>query len=192
MVGAETRAASPACFESRKETCPRRSEPPSRARSGRPPERRGRMWPCADAVSARFQGVHEIRSRSLPGRNQAEEETTRQRRKKTELHHTPIQLHAQLKRRIVGNVERLQQPNSAICEDQPRAAPNIATMRLSVISWRTTRLRPAPIDSRIAISRLRARPRASSRFATFEHAIIRISATSPISILTSASNCGVC
>ena len=44
----------------------------------------------------------------------------------------------------------------------------------------------------MAISRLRARARASNRFATFEHAMIRMSATSPISILTSASSCGVC
>ena len=76
--------------------------------------------------------------------------------------------------------------------NSPTAAPAIESMRLSVISWRTTRLRPAPMDRRIAISRLRARARASNRFATFEHAMIRISATSPISILASASNCGLC
>ncbi len=42
----------------------------------------------------------------------------------------------------------------------------------------------------MAISRLRARPRASNRFARFEQAMIRTNPTSPISILMSASNCG--
>ena len=75
--------------------------------------------------------------------------------------------------------------------NSPAMPPAIARMRLSVISWRTKRLRSAPMDSRMAISRLRVRARASNRFATFEHAMIRMSVTSPISILTRASSCGV-
>ena len=55
----------------------------------------------------------------------------------------------------------------------PAATDNSA---LSVSSWRQRRQRPAPIDIRTAISLRRAAARASSRVATFTHAI---SSTSP-------------
>ena len=59
-----------------------------------------------------------------------------------------------------------------------------ASTRLSVSSWRTIRRAPAPIASRTQISRLRAAERASSRFATFTHAI---SSTSPTIAIRMAS-----
>ena len=48
----------------------------------------------------------------------------------------------------------------------PRTPPAIARSALSVMSWPTIRPRPAPSADRTAISRTRARPRTSSRFAT--------------------------
>ena len=53
----------------------------------------------------------------------------------------------------------------------PRPPPHSASTTLSVSSWRTIRPRPAPSAVRTAISRARAAPRASSRFATLPHAI---------------------
>ena len=48
-------------------------------------------------------------------------------------------------------------------------------------SWRTIRRRVAPSAPRIAISRCRAAPRASSRFATFAQAMSSTNATAPAS-----------
>ena len=61
----------------------------------------------------------------------------------------------------------------------PAAPETAASTALSVISCRTMRLRLAPIAARMAISRLRAEPLASSRFAILAQAISRISATAP-------------
>ena len=71
------------------------------------------------AVSARLECAHEVRPRGLPGRNQAEEKTTHQRREQAELHHAPIQLYAQNKRRIAWHAERFEQPNTTVCDEQP-------------------------------------------------------------------------
>src|SRR5205807_8484116 len=57
--------------------------------------------------------------------------------------------------------------------NEPAATDNST---LSVSSWRQRRQRPEPIDIRTAISFRRADARASSRVATFTHAI---SSTSP-------------
>ena len=53
---------------------------------------------------------------------------------------------------------------------RPTTAPPIDSMKPSTSSCRTTRARPLPSAWRIAISRRRAEPRASSRFARFRHA----------------------
>jgi len=76
----------------------------------------------ASAVSARLQCAHEVRPHGLPGRNQAEEDTTRQRREQAELHDTPIQLYAQHRRWIARHAERLQDAYTAVCDEQPRDA----------------------------------------------------------------------
>ena len=54
---------------------------------------------------------------------------------------------------------------------RPRLPPTIAISIVSATSWRITRLLPAPIDKRIAISRSRAFARLISRLATLPHAI---------------------
>ena len=59
----------------------------------------------------------------------------------------------------------------------PIAAPTTESITLSVISWRTSRPRPAPSALRIAISVSRADARTSRRFATLAHAINRTSTT---------------
>ena len=64
---------------------------------------------------------------------------------------------------------------------RPRTPLTIASRTLSTSSWRTMRQRLAPSDTRTAISRVRCVERASSRFATFAHAISSTKATAPIS-----------
>ena len=56
---------------------------------------------------------------------------------------------------------------------RPTADAGTASTRLSIASCRATRHRPAPSDSRTAISRCRASARASSRLVTFAHATSR-------------------
>lgn len=55
----------------------------------------------------------------------------------------------------------------------PTSPPATASTRLSASNWRTRRIRRAPIDWRIAISRERPAARASSRPATLPHAMAR-------------------
>ena len=66
----------------------------------------------------------------------------------------------------------------------PSGALARAIRMLSVSNCRTMRPRPAPSAARTAISRCRAVARASSRFATFAHAISSTSVTAPIIVNT--------
>ena len=61
----------------------------------------------------------------------------------------------------------------------PKTPPSIESSTLSVSSWRTMRLRPAPMAERMAISRARPVARASSRLATFAQAISSTQPTAP-------------
>ena len=61
----------------------------------------------------------------------------------------------------------------------PAAAPAAASTSASASSWVTVRLRLAPRAVRTAISLLRSTVRASSRLATFAHAISRTPKTAP-------------
>ncbi len=63
----------------------------------------------------------------------------------------------------------------------PTTAPRSESRTLSVRSWRSRRLRVAPIASLTAISLCRLAARASSRLATFAQAIRSTSATAPSS-----------
>jgi len=74
------------------------------------------------AIPARLQRLHEVRARCLPGRRQAEEDTTHQRREQAELHDTPIQLYAQHIRWIAGHAERFEQPDTSVGDEQPCGA----------------------------------------------------------------------
>ncbi len=69
-----------------------------------------------------------------------------------------------------------------IASRSPSRPPPMASIMLSVRSWRNTRARPAPIDARMAISRWRPAARARRRFAALEHAISSRNATAPSTI----------
>ena len=75
---------------------------------------------CAElsgrALLAGLQCAHEVRPRGLPGRNQAEEDTTPERSEQAELDNAPIQLYAQHIRWIARHAERLEQQNAAVCD----------------------------------------------------------------------------
>jgi len=66
----------------------------------------------------------------------------------------------------------------------PIVAANSATIALSTITICTSRQRPAPIETRNAISRARAAASAVVRFATFTHAINSTSNTSTPSVMS--------
>ena len=71
----------------------------------------------------------------------------------------------------------------------PSAPPTPASSRLSVISCRIMRSRPAPIAVRTASSRRRPSARASSRFARFAQAISSTHAAAPQSASSSSRDC---
>ena len=64
----------------------------------------------------------------------------------------------------------------------PNAPPRAASVTLSVSIWRISRARVAPTAARMAISRSRTVARASSRLATFTHAISSTKPTAPARI----------
>ena len=72
----------------------------------------------------------------------------------------------------------------------PAATPSPERMTLSVRSCLTSRPCPAPIASRTASSRRRAAERASSRFATFTHAMSSNSDTATASTITDCPTIG--
>jgi len=63
------------------------------------------------------------------------------------------------------------QRSPANASSHPNRPPAEDRTALSTRSWRIMRVRPAPIAIRIEISRDRTAARASSRLATFAHAI---------------------
>ena len=85
----------------------------------------------------------------------------------------------------LGNVTGLcamQRATATRASTSPTAAPSIVSTQLSVISWRSSRPRPAPSAVRTAISRRRASDRAISRLATLAQAMSRTNATAAISV----------
>ena len=79
----------------------------------------------------------------------------------------------------VAGASDLKRRSSQPASTSPVPAPAIASRMLSVSSCRTMRHRAAPSAVRIASSRRRATLRASSRLATFAHAMSRTNATAP-------------
>ena len=67
--------------------------------------------------------------------------------------------------------------NNARSAASAPSPPKAASTRLSVINWRTNRARSAPMERRIAISRVRAAPRARMSPARFAQVSVRIRAT---------------
>ncbi len=61
----------------------------------------------------------------------------------------------------------------------PATAPSAPSSALSVINWRSSRMRVAPSATRTASSRLRAIPRASRRFAMLTQVMTTTSSTRP-------------
>ena len=72
---------------------------------------------------------------------------------------------------------------------KPEAPPRAESSRLSTMSCRTMRLRPAPSANRIAISFSRPIARASKRLATLAQAIRRTKPTSAINTHSGVENC---
>ncbi len=70
----------------------------------------------------------------------------------------------------------------------PATPAMAARTRLSIRSWRLIRSRPAPSAERTAISRPRSAARASSRFATFAHAISRTNSTATLTMEVASRN----
>ena len=81
---------------------------------------------------------------------------------------------------------------AALATASPHNPPMSEMSRLSVSSCRTSRVRLAPTDARIANSLRRARERASSRLAMFAQAISRTSATTPSRPQPSGATPGSC
>jgi hypothetical protein len=82
---------------------------------------------------------------------------------------------------------RTSAPVPPYASKMPSTLPAAASNRDSVNPWRSRRNRPAPSETRNAISRWRAAPRVSSRLATLVHAISSSSATTTISSSTGFS-----
>lgn len=72
---------------------------------------------------------------------------------------------------------------------QPSSPPVTESTRHSVTSCRTVRRGVAPTDSRIAISRRRAMPRARSRFPMFAQAMTKSTPTADRSIMSACPYC---
>jgi len=72
---------------------------------------------------------------------------------------------------------------------QPTALPAIAIIVLSVNSWRMTRVRLAPSDVRIRISRSLVTPRASNSEPRLAQATTRINSTSVAAIAAASASC---
>ncbi len=79
---------------------------------------------------------------------------------------------------------------TATASATPSAPPHAARIRLSVINWRTSRSRPAPIAVRTASSRRRESARARRRFARFVHAISRTPTAAPRRATSRSRLCG--
>ena len=73
---------------------------------------------------------------------------------------------------------------SATATNTPITPPMAESTRLSTSSWRTSRPRVAPSDSRTAISRCRMNPRAMSRLATLAQAMSSTRPTMHISTIS--------
>ena len=78
-----------------------------------------------------------------------------------------------VRRGSVAGIMRTRPSTPHTATRRPTPPPARPRSTLSVSSWRATRPRPAPSARRMAISRCRTDDRASSRFATFAHAISR-------------------
>ena len=94
--------------------------------------------------------------------------------------HAPVHRN-RVEPRQISRRHREQRDTPAHASPMPITPPAAPISRLSVRSCRTSRPRPAPIAARSAISRSRTDARASSRFATFVHAISSTQATAPSS-----------
>ncbi len=76
-----------------------------------------------------------------------------------------------------------------VASTRPTIAPAPARRRLSMRCWRAMRPRPAPSASRTAISFCREVDRASSRLATFAHAMSSTTPTMHMRTTSGVENC---
>jgi len=88
-----------------------------------------------------------------------------------------------------AGTNRVSKRTAPAATSTPAAPPVSASTRLSVISWRTRRSRPAPMAVRTASSRCRANPRAINRFARFAQAISSTQSAAPLSAISNNRDC---
>ena len=86
-------------------------------------------------------------------------------------------------RAVSAGIPDASSTNPIFASANPTSMPSVAISAVSVSSCRTTRVGFAPSAVRNVISRLRESPRASSKFATFVHAINRRNAAAPMSVM---------
>ena len=116
--------------------------------------RRYRETRPAKCAPVSFSAGHQLRTRGLNGRRQAEDQAAQQRQREGDEQHGPI--HSRLEHQPVITIgqQRREQPwcrrSRAGCPAVPLAT---ASTRLSVNSCRISRNRPAPMLKRTAISR---------------------------------------
>ena len=112
----------------------------------------------------------------MPGRREPEEQPGERGQADRERQHGAVDTMAGTGKRFGGSahVDRANRPHGA---DDPTPPPTSESARLPTSSWRSSRLRLAPIAVRTAISRCLAAARARSRFAMFAQAISSTNAT---------------
>ena len=125
-----------------------------------------------------FERARRVHRRSAQRRRQAEQQRHGQRQRQAECQHAPVGRKRQ-PRRIVRRIdpahdERRRPPREHAAQRRRQKCQHA----LSTSTSCTRRLRPAPIETRSAISRARAAACAVIRFATLAHAISSTSATS--------------
>ena len=133
------------------------------------------------SLAALPQAVGQIDARDVPRRRQAEDEARRQRDREREAR-APSDRRSP-RRAAAGPAApaRAAPSRPSAPRSRRRCRRRSASTTLSVSSWRTSRIRPAPTAARTTISRPRAEARASSRLATLAQAISSTKATAPSS-----------
>ena len=133
------------------------------------------------------QRAAQVDARGLAGRRQAEEDAGGHGEHESEGEHAPV--HRRLSIPSVPAGASSRRPCTAQYASATPAAPPIRDSdTLSTSSCRTSRRRAAPSAARMAISRRRDALFASSRLATFAHAMSRTQAMAPNSTRTAATD----
>ncbi len=130
---------------------------------------------CANGASFpprsafRHGGLFQLARRSAQGRRQSEKKAAQQRGANAKSSTRQSSRTSSARGRPPGQIAT--NGRSPAASNTPSAPPVSPNTALSVRHWRTNRPRPAPSATRMASSRSRETARASSKLATFTHAI---------------------